>query len=452
MKAIKSDKGAVAIVTLGCKVNYAESATILDALVSDGWRIARPDEAAGLVVVHTCAVTAQAEQKSRQQIRKAVRKNPGAKVVVIGCYAQLDPGRLAAIDGVSLVLGNADKLQASRYAGASGQEPVIRVSPVTGLREAAPACSMLSNPEAGRTRAFLKIQDGCSFGCSYCTIPLARGRSRSVPLGSLLDTAARLAEAGYREIALTGINIADYRDGDTGFAGLLRRLDAVPVDRIRIGSVEPDLLDDELIETVAASSRIMPHFHLPLQSGSDRVLRLMGRHYDTGSYRERLMRAVTGIRDCAIGADVMVGYPGEREEDFDAMYRFIEALPVAYLHVFNCSVRPGTVLSRQVAERLLAPVPRAEAASRASRLGELAGMIERRFSDPYIGRSLSVLFEESRILEDGRRRWSGYTGNYLRIDVDLDAGSPLMALKGSERAVVVEGRGDGLNLQGRLLF
>lgn len=445
---------SVAAVTLGCKVNYAETSSIVDMLLSEGWRLNSIDEGADVIIIHTCAVTGEAERKSRQQIRKIIRNNPGRRVGVIGCYAQLDPERVASIEGVSFVLGTTDKFEIASYryeTSPNNSAPLIKVSPADEANIAHPACSMLFQPEKGRTRAFLKIQDGCSFGCAYCSIPLARGRSRSVALTEVLDRARRIADAGYREIVLTGINIADYRDGDARLAELLRRLEAVDVSRIRVSSVEPQLLDDELIGIVASSGKIMPHFHLPLQSASDAVLRAMGRHYDTAFYRERLDRAVSASRDCAIGVDVMVGYPGESERDFEEMCRFIEPLPVAYLHVFTCSPRPGTRLFAQIAEKRVARVPSAEASARAARLGEIGERIERRFAGAFIGRRLKVLFEESVTLAGGAVRWSGYSENYLRLSVETGAESGVAELRGQVREVIVEGFGEGWQLQGRLL-
>ena len=425
-------------------------------LVSRGWSLSTIEEGADLIIVHTCAVTRQAEQKSRQQIRRLVRRNPGSRIAVIGCYAQLDPGRLAAIEGVAFVLGSIAKLDPENYvireeAGEKG--PVVRVSSVKDAGDTAmPGSSMLCQPEQGRTRAFLKIQDGCSFGCAYCTIPNIRGRSRPVPLDLVLDRAARIAAAGYREIVLTGVNIADYRYGHAGFAELLRRIEEVEVGRIRIGSVEPELLDDELITLIAASGKIMPNFHLPLQSGSDAILRLMGRHYDTATYRQRLLRAVESIPGCGIGADVMTGYPGEGSQEFEEMFAFLSELPLAYLHVFTCSIRPGTPLSRQVSSGELTPVPHPEVARRASMLGELGSLIERRFAGSFVGRRMNVLFEEGTESGDGAVRWSGYTGNYLRVDVDVPSGSVIGSLRGCEIAVLVDRVGEDLHLRGRLLF
>ncbi|RXK88659.1 tRNA (N(6)-L-threonylcarbamoyladenosine(37)-C(2))-methylthiotransferase MtaB [Chlorobaculum sp. 24CR] len=445
---------SVAAVTLGCKVNYAETSSIVDMLLSEGWHLNAIDDRADVIIIHTCAVTGEAERKSRQQIRKIIRNNPGSRVGVIGCYAQLDPERIAAIEGVSFVLGTTDKFEIASYRyklSLDNPAPLIKVSPPDEAKTAHPACSMLSQPEKGRTRAFLKIQDGCSFGCAYCSIPLARGRSRSVPFSQVLDRARKIADAGYSEIVLTGINIADYRDGDIRLVALLRRLEAIDVSRIRVSSVEPQLLDDELIDLVASSGKIMPHFHLPLQSGSDKVLRSMGRHYDTAFYRERLDRAVSSIRDCAIGADVMVSYPGESDEEFEEMCRFIEALPVAYLHVFTCSPRPGTRLFAQIAEKRLVRIPSAEASARAARLGAIGERIGCRFAETFIGRRLKVLFEESVALAGGMVQWSGYSENYLRVSVETGAEAGAGDLRGRMREVIIDGFGEGLHLKGRLL-
>lgn len=446
---------SVAAVTLGCKLNYAESSAILDNLVSEGWKLSSIEEGADLIIIHTCGVTAKAERRSSQQIRKIIRSNPGSRIAAIGCCAQLDPERIAAIEGVSLVLGTQDKFCIAYYTSQpdpSEAAPLVKVSSIRNAGVACPANSLLTEIEKGRTRAFLKIQDGCSYGCAYCTIPLIRGKSRSVPLDVVLDAARKIVKAGYREIVLTGVNIADYRDGNRGFSELLKRLEELEISRIRIGSVEPDLLDDELVATVAGSQKIMPHFHLPLQSGSDEVLRAMGRHYDKNGYLSRFMKAVSAIPGCGIGADVMTGYPGESDRDFEEMYRFLEDLPAAYLHVFTCSVRPGTPLFEQVARKERQRVPRAEAAERAARLASLAEEKERSFASTFIGKEMRVLFEEGLDNRDGTVQWSGYSGNYLRVGVELRDSTRRDSLRGEEHTVLVEGPGDGLHLRGRLLF
>lgn len=435
-------KKKVAAVTLGCKLNYAESSSILQSLVDGGWEACGPEEGADLLIVHTCAVTGQAEQKCRQKIRRLIRRNPHSRVAVIGCYAQLSPEVLGGIEGVDAVFGNKEKFELDRYlavaeAGRSAL-PAVAAGPVSRLRTASPGCSL--PPGSGRTRAFLKIQDGCDYMCAYCTIPLARGRSRSIEPEEVLRQARRLADSGYREIVLSGVNTGDYLSRGVDFAALLRMLEDVPVSRIRISSLEPDMLNEDLLRVVGASERIVPHFHLPLQSGSDSVLKAMRRRYTTDDYR----RAVHSLHDvlpgCAVGADVMVGYPGEDEADFQAMYGFIGELPLSYLHVFSCSVRPGTLLQRQVADGERERVSPKEAARRSALLVELGERKARTFALSRIGSKQMVLFEEG---------FSGYTPEYLRVVVPAAAGGEPLA--GRELPVRVEGLGDGLQLHARLL-
>lgn len=440
----------VAAVTLGCKLNYAESSSILEGLAALGWHIVERPEEAGLIIVHTCAVTGEAERKCRQRIRGLIRRNPGAAVVAIGCYSQLRPEQLAGIEGVRAVLGTEEKFLLDRYEEAvSGTATgvAVEVGPLSAMREAHAGSSLPAGSGAARTRAFLKIQDGCDYGCSYCTIPLARGRSRSLPPEAVVARAHALAASGYRELVLTGVNTGDYRFGTTGFAELLGRLEEVAVPRIRISSLEPDLLSDRVLQAVAASRRIVPHFHLPLQSGSDRVLRLMGRRYDTATYRERLEAAMGLIEGCAVGADVMVGFPGEEEADFEAMYRFLEALPLAYLHVFNCSVRPSTALESRVSSGRAQRVHPKEAARRSALLSALGRRHQERFASGFVGSSCRVLFEECRPLLSGGFSCSGYSPNYLRVVVEDVRGG----LAGRELPVELAKLGEDLNLYGRLL-
>ncbi|ABB24582.1 MiaB/RimO family radical SAM methylthiotransferase [Pelodictyon luteolum] len=432
----------VAAVTLGCKLNYAESSSILQGLVEGGWVACGPEEGADLLIVHTCAVTGQAEQKCRQKIRQLIRRNPECRVAVIGCYAQLSPEVLGGIEGVDAVFGNKEKFDLDRYLavakGGRSALPAVAAGSVSRLQTASPGCSPPAG--SGRTRAFLKIQDGCDYLCAYCTIPLARGRSRSIEPEDVLRQAHRLAGSGYREIVLSGVNTGDYRSGGVDFPALLRMLEEVPVSRIRISSLEPDMLSPAFLQVVGSSARIVPHFHLPLQSGSDPVLRAMRRRYTAEGYR----RAVHALREvlpgCAVGADVMVGYPGEEEEDFQAMYGFIEQLPLSYLHVFSCSVRPGTLLGRQVAGGERLRVNPKETARRSALLVELGERKAREFALSRIGSRQMVLFEEG---------YGGYTPEYLRVVVEPpDGGEPLA---GKELPVHVEGLGEGLQLHARLL-
>lgn len=447
---------SVAAVTLGCKLNYSETSAILDKLSCEGWRISSVEEGADLIIVHTCAVTGQAEQKCRQAIRRIIRRHPESSVVVIGCYAQLRPEQLAGIRGVCAVLGSNDKFSTDAYARALDARPdtaVVRVSGVSEIEDIHPGYSLSGDYASARTRAFLKIQDGCDYGCAYCAIPLARGRSRSLPPEMIVDRANVLASSGFREIVLTGVNIGDYRFNGEMLAGLLRRLESVDVERIRIGSLEPDILDDALLRVVASSKKIAPHFHVPLQGGSDSILKAMRRRYTTEGYRERITAAVEAIDDCAIGIDVIAGYPGENPEEFLQMYHFLEELPAAYLHVFSCSVRPGTVLAHQVAcgERRL--LPSSEAVRRTRQLIELGERKRFAFASRFIGRESLILVEECVTEIDGSVTCTGYTANYMQVTAVAESlPSDIQSLKGRLVRVIAGRVGDDLNLHGRLLF
>ena len=443
----------VAAVTLGCKLNYAETSSILDDLCQQGWELRSIEEGADLIIVHTCAVTKQAEKKSRQKIRGIIRKNPASRIAVIGCYSQLNPEVLASIEGVDAILGSNDKFNIQSYNDISSGtivSPFVKVSQADTFREVYPGYSLPAAESSDRTRAFLKIQDGCDYGCAYCTIPIARGGSRSLPVARIVERAHIMASSGYREIVLTGVNIGDYRYEGKVLGDLLLKLEDVNVSRIRISSIEPDFIDDELISLVAGSEKIVPHFHIPLQSGSDRVLKAMRRRYDTAMYSSRVKNAVERIADCAIGTDVIVGYPGETVDDFWQMYRFLEELPLAYLHVFSCSVRPGTPLARQVASHERTPVESGEIARRYAALIELGRQKEYQFKARYTGKECMVLFEASRPVTKGIAQCSGYTPNYLRVLVETDQGVQ-QTLTGNELPVFIESLGDDLNLKGRVL-
>ncbi len=443
--AIKS----VASVTLGCKLNYAETSSILDNLGNNGWSISEIGENPDLIIIHTCAVTNQAEQKCRQRIRKIIRENPESHIAVIGCYAQLKSNVLEGIEGIDAILGNEAKFDPAIYddlLDAPESSRMVSITPASSFEKVYQGYSLSSGEGRKRTRAFLKIQDGCDYGCTYCTIPAARGRSRSLPSGVILDRAKELAAAGYREIVLTGVNTGDYRHDGHTFASLLRKMEKIGVSRIRISSVEPDFLDDELISVVAGSEKIVPHFHVPLQSGSDAILKAMRRRYDTARYRDRVLRAVERIPDCAVGADVMIGYPGESEEDFNDLCRFIDGLPVAYLHVFSCSVRPGTDLELQVRNRERIPVYPGEISRRQNVLAELGKRKEEAFNVRYVGSQGAVLFEESRKAGRGMFLCTGYTRNYLRVSVESRTD-----LSGQEREIAIRSLGEDLILVGRLL-
>jgi len=399
-------------------------------------------------------LTKQAEKKCRQKIRGIIRKNPASRIAVIGCYAQLNPEALTAINGIDAVIGSNDKFDTQWYNDITVgtiSSPLIKVASASTFDKVYPGYSLDAAESLDRTRAFLKIQDGCDYGCSYCTIPIARGKSRSLPVEQIVERAHALAASGYREIVLTGVNIGDYRSFDLVLCDLLRRLEEVDVNRIRISSIEPDIVNSELISLVAESKKIVPHFHIPLQSGSDSILKAMRRRYNTAIYRLRLMHAVQCIQDCAIGTDVMVGYPGETEEDFQQMYRFIEELPLAYLHVFSCSVRPGTALARQIANQERKPLASGEIARRYSELIELGRRKEAQFKARYRGKECLVLFEASKQAGRGMLQCSGYTRNYLRVLVESADDRLGQTLSGNELPVLIDSVGDDLNLKGRVL-
>ncbi len=440
----------VAAITLGCKLNYAETSTILDDLCKQGWQLSTIDAGADLIIIHTCAVTKQAERKCRQKIRGIIKKNPSSRIAVIGCYSQLNPQLLSEINGIDLILGSNDKFDIKWYNNIIAGTiplPFVYVTSSCTLKSVYPGYSLPAALGTERTRAFLKIQDGCDYGCSYCVIPLVRGKSRSLPAGQLVERARLLASSGYREIVLTGVNIGDYRFEGLELCDLLRRLEEVQVSRIRISSIELDVVDSELISLVAASKKIVPHLHIPLQSGSDTILRAMRRRYDTLLYRDRVQQLVERIAECALGADVMVGYPGESEEDFSQMYRFIEELPLAYLHVFSCSVRPGTTLARQIDNHERNPVAPQEVARRYTQLVELGRQKEAKFKSRFMGKECIVLFEGSGPLRNGMQQCSGYTRNYLRVVVE----SAGIELTGKELHVLIDSLDDDLNLKGRVL-
>ena len=338
------------------------------------------------------------------------RRNPGAAVVAIGCYSQLRPEQLAGIEGVRAVLGTEEKFLLDRYEEAvSGTATgvAVEVGPLSAMREAHAGSSLPAGSGAARTRAFLKIQDGCDYGCSYCTIPLARGRSRSLPPEAVVARAHALAASGYRELVLTGVNTGDYRFGTTGFAELLGRLEEVAVPRIRISSLEPDLLSDRVLQVVAASRRIVPHFHLPLQSGSDRILSGMGRPYTAGYYRDLVCKVRSASEDVAIGSDIMVGFPGEDQSCFEETRSLLQDLDVTYLHVFPYSVRPGTPAATYASQ-----VDAAEKRDRARILRDLSRMKKDAFIRSQVGSTGDII-----VTKTNSDSFSGITSNYLRVQV-----------------------------------
>jgi len=399
----------VKFVTLGCKLNFSESATIGQQLQERG--IARTvvgDEEPTICVVNTCSVTSLADRKCRQNIRSLIKRYPKALVVVTGCYAQLQGKSIAEIDGVDIVLGNEQKGDVVDYIERwlNDHHSELAVTPHKDIRRFSPSC------ECGdRTRYFLKVQDGCDYYCSYCTIPLARGRSRSGTIASLVEQAQDVARRGGKEIVITGVNIGDFgKNTGEKFLDLLKALDAVEgIERYRISSLEPDLLDDEVIAWCSASRAFMPHFHIPLQSGSDEVLRLMRRHYDRALFARKVERIHELMPHAFIGVDVMVGTRGELPEYFDDSLQFIASLGVQHLHVFPYSERPGTM-----ALRIPYIVPKAERDRRVALMMELSDRQQREFIERFLGTNRPVLFEQP---PAGSKVMHGFTDNYIRVTV-----------------------------------
>lgn len=401
--------------TLGCKLNFSETSAIGHALRERGVRNAEADEHPDIIVVNTCSVTEMADKKGRNLIRSLHRRHPDAAIVVTGCYAQLKPGEVSSIPGVEIVLGAGEKLRAAEFVTRwlDERRRVCRTTPSRDIREFVPTC------ESGdRTRWFLKVQDGCDYFCTYCTIPYARGRSRSGNIAELVRMAEEAAGHGAREIVITGVNIGDFgRDNGQSFFDLIRALDKVEgIDRYRISSIEPNLLTDEIIDWCAESRAFMPHFHIPLQSGSDHVLKMMNRRYGTELFAQRIEHIRRVMPQAFIGVDVIAGARGETHEEWLRARDFIESLPVTRLHVFPYSERPGTA-----ALKLPDPVP---PQLRHERVAELIDISDRKladFLDRQIGSRASVLWESTRH-DDGTIQ--GFTENYVRIQAPWDDSLP----------------------------
>lgn len=408
--SVFEDKKA-AYYTLGCKLNFAETSTIGRALLAQGIRSVRPQEEADICVINTCSVTELADKKCRTMIRKAAREHPGAFVIVTGCYAQLSPEEVADIEGVDLVIGAEKKLDLAEYLDLSVSKPsstsIIhsRTKDIRSFR--------LSSSSDERTRHFLKVQDGCDYHCTYCTIPKARGRSRSGSVSEIVAEAERIASVGGREIVLTGVNIGDFGRGrGEDFFDLIRALDEVEgIERFRIGSIEPNLLSEKIIEYCARSRRIAPHFHIPLQSGSDEVLRLMKRRYDTELFRSRVSLIQELLPQAFIGIDVIVGTRGEEARYFEDCYRFLESIPFSQLHVFSYSEREGTAALS--IDHVVSPQDKHR---RSQRLMQLSEERLKAFYRTNLGRELTVIWEHGNY----NGLMMGHSENYIRVAQPYD--------------------------------
>ena len=396
--------------TLGCKLNFSETSTIGKILKEAGVRTARKGEVADICIVNTCSVTEVADKKCRQAIHRLAKENPGAFIVVTGCYAQLKPGQVADIEGVDLVLGAEQKGDLIKYLGDMQKrehgEAVTTAS--KDIRKFSPSCE-----RGDRTRYFLKVQDGCDYFCSYCTIPFARGRSRNGSIADIVKQAEEVAAEGGKEIVITGVNTGDFgKSTGENFFDLVKALDEVEgIERYRISSIEPNLLTDEIIEFVSKSKRFMPHFHIPLQSGCDEVLKLMRRRYDTALFAEKIQKIKSLMPDAFIGVDVIVGTRGETEEYFEKAYQFIKGLDVTQLHVFSYSERPGTQALK--IDHVVSPDEKHE---RSQRLLAISDEKTKAFYRKHIGREMKVLMEHSK---EGVPM-HGFTDNYIRVEIKRD--------------------------------
>ncbi len=398
--------------TLGCKLNFSETSTIGKMLAERGVARAAEGERPDLIVVNTCSVTEMADKKGRQLLRRLAREWPEATIVATGCYAQLKPTEVAAIEGVDMVLGSNEKLLITQFLDRwlAERQQIVEVTPFTEIREFRPSCE-----RGDRTRYFLKVQDGCDYFCTYCTIPYARGRSRSGKIADIVAIAEEAAAEGAKEIVITGVNIGDFgRDTGEKLLDLLKALEGVEgVERYRISSIEPNLLTEEIIRWISGEShKFMPHFHIPLQSGSDAVLRLMNRRYDTTLFASRIEMIRRLIPDAFIGVDVIAGARGETEEEWERSYEFIRSLPVTRLHVFPYSERPGTK-----ALSIGYNVDPHERHLRAAKLAALSDEKHAAFINSHIGEEASVLWEHPGHQDAPMH---GFTENYIRIEAPFD--------------------------------
>lgn len=393
--------------TFGCKLNFAETSTIAKTLAGRGITRAQRGDTPDIIIINSCSVTDIADKKCRQAIRGFAKRYPDAAIVVTGCYAQLKSEEVASLPGVAIVAGSDKKGELDTLIDQwmQSHQPQTIITPTRDIRSFTPSCS-----RGDRTRYFLKVQDGCDYYCTYCTIPMARGRSRSGSIESLIEQARKVAEEGGKEIVLTGVNIGDFGKGtDHTFFDLIRQLDNVDgIERFRISSIEPNLLTDEIIDFVGSSKRFMPHFHIPLQCGDDEVLRLMRRHYDTNLFARRIERVHHILPDAFIGVDVIVGARGETNTRFNNSMRFIDSLPISRLHVFPYSERPGTK-----ALNIEHIVDQEEKHRRAHMMINLSERKLKEFCNRFVGSTRPILLEHTQHNDT----MSGLTDNYLKVRI-----------------------------------
>lgn len=400
----------VAFYTLGCKLNFSETSTIARQFAEMGYERVSPDSEADVYVINTCSVTEHADKKCRQAIRKFTAKSPDAMVAVVGCYAQLKPDEIAQIEGVDLVLGTADKFNLPHLIGNGSRKSQVKIysCDIDVVNDFFPAYS-----SGDRTRSFLKVQDGCDYHCSYCTIPLARGKSRNMPISQIVEQAQAIARQNVKEVILTGVNTGDFgkSTGET-FLELIQQLDRVEgIERYRISSIEPNLITPEIVDFVAQSAKFLPHFHIPLQSGSTRILALMRRRYRRELFAERIELIRNRMPDTFFGVDVIVGFPGETDDDFADAYRFIEQVRPSFLHIFPYSERPNTPAA-EFEGKVNPKVVR----QRVSLLTELSDKLHKEFYIKHIGQTRRVLIESTR---KGDFMF-GFTDNYIKVGIPFN--------------------------------
>ena len=395
----------VAFYTLGCKLNFSETSTIGRQLSEAGFAKVEFNESADIYVINTCSVTENADKKCRQIAKKALSYNANAFVIIIGCYAQLKPNEIATIPGVDLVLGANEKFNILDYLDNISKKETAQIEneSIKETKEFIPGFSY-----GDRTRTFMKIQDGCDYFCTFCTIPLARGKSRNSSISKTIIEAKKIAQTGVKEVVLTGVNIGDFgQEKEENFFALIQELDKIQgIERFRISSIEPNLLTEEIIEFVGKSNKFVPHFHVPMQSGSDKLLTAMRRKYDKALYRSRIEKIKDTIPNCCIGVDVIVGFPGETDEDFEETYLFLNELDVSYLHVFTYSERAKTT-----AIKMDNPVPMNVRKERSKRLRILSAKKKREFYKQNEQKTEEVIFES----EHEHGIMHGFTSNYVKV-------------------------------------
>jgi threonylcarbamoyladenosine tRNA methylthiotransferase MtaB len=399
-----------AFYTLGCKLNFAETSTVARQFLDAGFQKVNFEDGADVYVINTCSVTDHADRKCKKVVAEAKRHNPQARVVIIGCYAQLKPEEIAKIPGVDLVLGAHEKFNILEFLPniKHAEKPIVAQKKIKETTFFIPSYSI-----GDRTRTFLKVQDGCDYFCAFCTIPLARGASRNETIEKTVAVAREIAQSDVKEIVLTGVNIGDFgQSTGENFLDLIRALDEVEgIERFRISSIEPNLLTDEIIDFVAASNKFVPHFHIPLQSGSDKILERMRRKYKRDVYTSRVQRIKQRMPDACIGVDVIVGFPGETHEDFLETYQYLNELDVNYLHVFTYSER-----ARTTAIKMDGKVPMAERKKRTHMLRILSEKKRHHFYEQHLGKTFTVLFEAE---NDGGNMY-GFTENYIKVVAPYD--------------------------------